>query len=71
VRLIPTYLAEGNPRDQPGNFVAWLQAREPVYAYCFEGSWWDIGDREQLLAADNVIRERVGLPQRDTYSIQT
>jgi glucose-1-phosphate thymidylyltransferase len=71
VRLIPTYLAEGNPRDQPGNFIAWLQAREPVYAYRFAGSWWDVGDRDQLLAADNVMRERLGLPKRDTYSLQT
>lgn len=71
VRLVDTYLAEGNPPDQPGNFVAWLQAREPVYAFRFEGGWWDIGDREQLLVADNVMRARVGLPQRDTYSLHS
>jgi glucose-1-phosphate thymidylyltransferase len=71
VRLIDTYLEAGNPRDQPGNFIAWLHRRAPVFAYRFEGSWWDIGDRDQLLVADNVMRERVGLPQRDTYSLQT
>jgi glucose-1-phosphate thymidylyltransferase len=68
-RLVPTYLAEGNPPDQPGNYVAWLHKREPVYAYRFDGGWYDIGDPEQLLAADNRMRGREGLPPRDTYSL--
>ncbi len=69
VRLIGEYLAQGNPRDQPGNLVAWLHRREPVYAYRFEGEWFDIGDLGQLLVADNRMRERVGLPQRDGYAL--
>ena len=32
--------------------MAWLQAREPVYGYRFEGEWLDIGDQEQLREAD-------------------
>jgi glucose-1-phosphate thymidylyltransferase len=68
IRLVDTYLGEGNPRDQPGNFVAWLQAREPVYAYRFEGGWWDIGDHDQLLQADNLMRRRRGLPERAAYA---
>jgi glucose-1-phosphate thymidylyltransferase len=68
-RLVPTYLEEGNPPDQPGNYVAWLHEREPVYAYRFDGGWYDIGDPTQLLAADNRMRERAGLPPRDTYSL--
>jgi glucose-1-phosphate thymidylyltransferase len=68
-RLVQAYLDEGNPPDQPGNYVAWLHKREPVYAYRFEGGWYDIGDPEQLLAADNRMRERAGLPARDTYSL--
>ena len=71
VRLIDSYLAAGNPRDQPGNFIAWLQARESVYAYRFDGSWWDIGDHDQLLEADNVMRRRHGLPERTAYSLQS
>ena len=71
VALVDTYLAEGNPRDQPGNFIAWLQAREPVYAYRLDGGWWDIGDRAQLLEADNLMRRRVGLPERAEYSPQS
>ena len=66
--LIPTYLEEGNPPDQPGNYVAWLHKREPVFAYRFDGEWYDIGDHAQLLEADNRMRRRVGLPERAEYS---
>ena len=65
---IATYLAEGNPPDQPGNFVAWLHTRAPVYAYRFPGEWYDIGDATQLLEADNRMRRRSGLPERGEYS---
>jgi glucose-1-phosphate thymidylyltransferase len=68
-RLVQAYLVEGNPPDQPGNYIAWLHKREPVYAYRFEGGWYDIGDPGQLLVADNRMRTRVGLPPRDTYSL--
>jgi glucose-1-phosphate thymidylyltransferase len=68
VARIKTYLAEGNPPDQPGNYVAWLHERAPVYAYRFPGEWYDIGDAQQLLEADNRMRRRVGLPQRAEYS---
>ena len=67
-RLIGTYLDEGNPPDQPGNFVAWLHTRAPVYAYRFEGGWYDIGDAKQLLEADNSMRRRQGVPERTEYS---
>ena len=67
-RLVSTYLDEGNPPDQPGNFVAWLHKREPVYAYRFRGEWYDIGDATQLLEADNRMRRRVSLPERNEYS---
>jgi glucose-1-phosphate thymidylyltransferase len=66
--LIPTYLSEGNPPDQPGNFIGWLYRRAPVYAYRFEGDWYDIGDSDQLLEADNRMRRRQGLPDRAEYS---
>jgi glucose-1-phosphate thymidylyltransferase len=69
VRLVGTYLDDGNPPDQPGNLVAWLHPRVPVYAYRLPGDWHDIGDPEQLLAADNRLRARRGLPHRKTYSL--
>jgi glucose-1-phosphate thymidylyltransferase len=62
------YLAEGNAPDAPGNFAAWLHERAPLYGYRISGEWHDIGDVSQLLAADNLLRERAGLPTRTEYS---
>jgi glucose-1-phosphate thymidylyltransferase len=70
LRLIARYLDEGNPPDQPGNFVGWLQRREPVFAYRFDEGWFDIGDAEQLLVADNRFRSRLGLPVRAEYAVE-
>ncbi len=67
LELVPQYLAEGNPADAPGNFAAWLHTRAPLHGYRFSGEWHDIGDHEQLLEADNLMRERAGLPQRAEY----
>lgn len=69
VARIPTYLAEGNSPDAPGNFVAWLYRRVPVYGYRFQGEWVDIGDRQQLLEADNRLRARRGLLRREAYAV--
>ena len=68
--MISTYLGEGNPPDQPGRMVEWLYTRAPVYGYRFAGEWLDIGNRDQLLEADNRLRERAGLePTRPTYAL--
>jgi glucose-1-phosphate thymidylyltransferase len=66
-RLIRAYLDADQPGDQPGRFVAWLQRHEPVYAWVFDSTWYDIGNHEQLLEADNRMRERAGLPVRAAY----
>jgi glucose-1-phosphate thymidylyltransferase len=68
--LVSEYLDAGNPPDAPGNFVVWLHTRAPVYGYRIEGEWFDIGDPEQLLDADNRMRRRLGLPARSTYSLE-
>ena len=69
VALVHTYLAEANSPDQPGRFLAWLVPRAPVYGYPVTGDWRDIGDAQQLLDADNALRERAGLPTRTSYSL--
>jgi glucose-1-phosphate thymidylyltransferase len=69
VPLIDEYLRDGNPPDQPGRFVEWLYSREPVYAYVFDARWYDIGNRDQLLHADNELRAQLGLPLRDVYDV--
>jgi glucose-1-phosphate thymidylyltransferase len=67
-RLIAPYLEGEHGSDQPGRFVGWLQRHEPVYGWVFEESWYDIGNAEQLLEADNRLREAAGLARRDAYS---
>jgi len=69
VPLVATYLAEGGTPDAPGNFLAWLYRREPVYGYTFDGSWLDIGNHAQLLTADNLLRRRQGLPEVERYEL--
>ena len=68
VRLIGRYLAERNAPDQPGRFAEWLQTREPVYGWVFDTPWYDIGNLEQLLEADNRLRADAGLPERAAYA---
>ena len=67
-RLIRGYLAGEHGADQPGRFVGWLQRREPVYGWPFDSTWYDIGNHEQLLEADNRLRAAAGLPARERYS---
>ncbi len=69
VRLIRTYLEEGESPDNAGGFLGWLVRREPVYGYRFEGGWYDIGNHSQLLEADNRLRLRNGQPARESYSL--
>ncbi|MFZ0343020.1 MAG: nucleotidyltransferase family protein [Gaiellaceae bacterium] len=69
VRLVRTYLDEGHSPDNAGSFLGWLVQREPVYGYPFDGAWYDIGNREQLLEADNRQRRLAGLPERESYSL--
>jgi glucose-1-phosphate thymidylyltransferase len=66
--LVRRYLDEGNKKDQPGNLVAWMVPRVPVYGFRFDGGWLDIGDRSQLTEADAMMRVRHGLPARDEYA---
>jgi glucose-1-phosphate thymidylyltransferase len=69
VRLVSTYLDEGQSPDNAGSFLGWLAGREQVYGYRFEGPWYDIGDHEQLLEADNRLRRLAGLQERESYSL--
>jgi glucose-1-phosphate thymidylyltransferase len=67
-RLIKGYLEGEHGADQPGRFVGWLQRHEPVYGWLFDATWYDIGNHEQLLEADNRLRAAAGLPEREQYS---
>jgi glucose-1-phosphate thymidylyltransferase len=69
VSLVDTYLDEGRSPDNAGSFLGWLAEREPVYGYRFDGAWYDIGNHDQLLEADNRQRRLSGLPERVSYSL--
>ncbi|MFB6135969.1 MAG: sugar phosphate nucleotidyltransferase [Halobacteriaceae archaeon] len=48
---LSAYLDAGENPDEPGWFLQWLQARDDVYAFTFEGAWFDIGTPESYLDA--------------------
>lgn len=45
------YLEGDNNPDEPGWFIQWLYERESVYAFDFDGTWFDIGTPESYLDA--------------------
>jgi glucose-1-phosphate thymidylyltransferase len=53
--LLRTYLSAGNNADQPGRFVQWLYTRKPVKTFEIKGQWLDIGSKETLENADQVL----------------
>ncbi|MFB6081894.1 MAG: sugar phosphate nucleotidyltransferase [Halanaeroarchaeum sp.] len=66
--LLETYLADGQNPDEPGWFVQWLHDRGDVYAFTFDGAWFDIGTPESYLDAvrwaldgDNVVADSATL----------
>ncbi|MFB6110653.1 MAG: sugar phosphate nucleotidyltransferase [Halodesulfurarchaeum sp.] len=51
ISLLEAYLEGDNNPDEPGWFIQWLQARQPVHAFTFDGAWFDIGTPESYLEA--------------------
>jgi glucose-1-phosphate thymidylyltransferase len=60
LRLVKDYIQQGNNPDAPGNFVAWLHSRLPVYAYLFHEMRYDIGNMESYHEVDRIYSERLG-----------
>jgi glucose-1-phosphate thymidylyltransferase len=58
LRLLKTYLLEGNNPDQPGLFVQWLHKRIDIFTYPIDGLWYDIGSHENLAEANEVFSGR-------------
>jgi glucose-1-phosphate thymidylyltransferase len=46
---LATYLENDNNPDEPGWFLQWLQSREAVHAFTFDGAWYDIGTADSYL----------------------
>lgn len=53
--LIKQYVADGNNPDQPGRLVEWTYKRTPFYTWCVPGLWFDIGSKESLEEANEII----------------
>ena len=56
--LFKEYLDKGNNPDAQGNFIKWLIEKEDVYAYNFEGPWFDIGSFESYNDANKYFLEK-------------
>jgi glucose-1-phosphate thymidylyltransferase len=54
------YLSDGNDPDKMGHFVQWLILNKPVYAFRFDGRWFDIGDLQEYHQADDYFRIKGG-----------
>lgn len=58
LELMKKYVAEGNPRDKPGEFIQWLYKRDDVFVFPYDGDWFDIGDHETLNRAREFVKNR-------------
>jgi len=59
VAMIPTYIAAGNNPDQPGRFIQWLYSRASVRTWKVPGTWFDVGSKETLEAANTLFAKFV------------
>ncbi len=66
LRRLGEYLDGGNNPDAPGNFIAWLCAREPVFGWRCDDEIWDIGNLEQYALA----QERFDAAKESAFGIR-
>jgi glucose-1-phosphate thymidylyltransferase len=57
LKWLEAYLAETENRDQPGRFIQWLVPRVSVYAWRLPGIWFDIGSRQALAEAEEILAQ--------------
>lgn len=55
VPMFTTYTAAGNNLDQPGRFIQWLYKQTPIKTEQIRGTWFDIGSKETLEAANKMF----------------
>lgn len=54
LNLITEYLSTEEKKDAPGFFLGWLSKKEKVFAYEFEGRWFDIGNIDSYKKANEI-----------------
>lgn len=66
LHLIEEYVKNPNTeKDRIGKFIEWLlyYKREPIYGVVYEGLWFDIGDLDSYIAANEFVK-KVGWNRR-------
>ncbi len=58
IPVFKKYIEEGNNTDAPGNFVAYLYKKEPVYGYVLNGEWYDVGTHEALAQVNEIYKNK-------------
>ena len=58
VKMIKDYINEGNNKDAPGHFPAWLCHKKPVHAYTFKGKCYDIGTIDVYNSLNKEITQK-------------
>lgn len=53
---IDRYLEGNRNPDAPGHFVSWLSKETSVFVFPFSGTWFDIGDSNSYLKADQHFK---------------
>ncbi len=55
--FLDRYIGGGHNADRPGDYVRWLVEVDQVFAYPFEGKWFDIGDFESYREAERYFQK--------------
>lgn len=55
--LLDRYLGESDNADRLGDYVHWLLKTDRVFAYRFEGRWFDIGSLESYREAEQFFQK--------------
>lgn len=60
LKLLDQYLSGHQNPDAPGHYVQWLVVNDQVFAFPFQGTWYDIGDYASYQNADRAFRLKSG-----------
>ncbi|MBW3012133.1 nucleotidyltransferase family protein [Candidatus Woesearchaeota archaeon] len=55
---IRKYIGQGGDADKMGHFIEWLCKNDDVYAFTFEGRWFDIGSIESYEQAKHYFENK-------------
>jgi glucose-1-phosphate thymidylyltransferase len=58
IEEVGKYIEQGGEPDKLGHFIEWLCRNDDVYAFTFDGKWFDIGSMEMYNEADAYFRNK-------------